>query len=44
MQSPAGLELRRKQIITEVGPEQNTMAILMMASEFVEMATRRCSG
>jgi regulator of protease activity HflC (stomatin/prohibitin superfamily) len=38
MQSPAGLELRRMQMITEVGAEQNTMTIIMMPSEFVNMA------
>ena len=38
MQSPAGLELRRMQMMTEVGAEQNTMMIVMMPSEFVEMA------
>jgi len=38
MKSPAGLELRRMQMITEVGAEQNTMTIIMMPSEFVEMA------
>ena len=38
MQSPARLELRRMQMITEVGAEQNTMTIIMMPSEFVEMA------
>jgi regulator of protease activity HflC (stomatin/prohibitin superfamily) len=38
MQSPAGLELRRMQMITEVGAEQNTMTIVMMPSEFVNMA------
>jgi regulator of protease activity HflC (stomatin/prohibitin superfamily) len=38
MVSPAGLELRRMQMITEVGAEQNTMTIIMMPSEFVEMA------
>lgn len=38
MTSPAGLELRRMQMITEVGAEQNTMTIIMMPSEFVEMA------
>src|SRR5581483_2964216 len=32
MQSPAGLELRRMQMITEVGAEQNTMTIVMMPS------------
>jgi regulator of protease activity HflC (stomatin/prohibitin superfamily) len=34
MQNPAGLELRRMQMITEVGAEQNTMTIIMMPSEF----------
>jgi len=38
MQNPAGLELRRMQMITEVGAEQNTMTIIMMPSEFVNMA------
>jgi regulator of protease activity HflC (stomatin/prohibitin superfamily) len=38
MLSPAGLELRRMQMITEVGAEQNTMTIVMMPSEFVSMA------
>ena len=38
MQSPAGLELRRMQMITEVGAEQNSMTIVMMPSEFVSMA------
>ena len=38
MQNPAGLELRRMQMITEVGADQNTMTIVMMPSEFVAMA------
>jgi len=38
MKSPAGLELRRMQMITEVGAEQNTTTIIMMPSEFVSMA------
>ena len=38
MQNPAGLELRRMQMITEVGAEQHTMTIIMMPSEFVAMA------
>ena len=37
-QNPAGLELRRMQMITEVGTEQNTTTIVMMPSEFVSMA------
>jgi regulator of protease activity HflC (stomatin/prohibitin superfamily) len=38
MQNEAALELRRMQMITEVGAEQNTMTIIMMPSEFVELA------
>ena len=38
MQTPSALELRRMQMITEVGAEQNTMTIVMMPSEFVSMA------
>jgi regulator of protease activity HflC (stomatin/prohibitin superfamily) len=44
MQNPAGLELRRMQMITEVGAEQNTMTIIMMPSEFVEMARAIAGG
>ena len=39
MQNPAGLELRRMQMITEVGAEQNTTTIIMMPSEFVTAAS-----
>lgn len=38
MQDPAALELRRMQMITEVGAEQNTMTLVMMPSEFVSLA------
>src|SRR6202040_1777578 len=38
MQNPAGLELRRMQMITEVGAGQNTRTIVMMPREFVAMA------
>lgn len=38
MACPAGLELRRMQMITEVGAEQNTTTIVMIPSEFVSMA------
>ena len=38
MDHPAGLELRRMQMITEVGAEQNSMTVVMMPSEFVSMA------
>ena len=36
--NPVSLELRRMQMITEVGAEQNTTTIIMMPSEFVSMA------
>jgi regulator of protease activity HflC (stomatin/prohibitin superfamily) len=36
--SPFGLELRRMQMISEVGAEQNTTTIIMMPSEFVTLA------
>jgi regulator of protease activity HflC (stomatin/prohibitin superfamily) len=36
--SPFGLELRRMQMISEVGAEQNSTTIIMMPSEFVSMA------
>lgn len=38
MQNPAGLELRRMQMITEVGAEQNATTIIMMPSELVNVA------
>jgi regulator of protease activity HflC (stomatin/prohibitin superfamily) len=48
MKTPASLELRRMQMLTEVGAEQNTMTIVMMPSEFVEaaraLAERRLTG
>jgi regulator of protease activity HflC (stomatin/prohibitin superfamily) len=37
-QKPLGLELRRMQMISEVGAEQNTTTIIMMPSEFVTLA------
>src|SRR5437762_9080430 len=36
--SPFGLELRRMQMISEVGAEQNSTTIIMMPSEFVTVA------
>jgi regulator of protease activity HflC (stomatin/prohibitin superfamily) len=44
MQNPAGLELRRMQMLTEVGAEQNSMTIVMMPSEFVSMARAITDG
>jgi len=37
-QGAAGLELRRMQMMTEVGAEQNTMMVVLMPSKFVDMA------
>src|SRR5439155_458137 len=37
-ESPFGLELRRMQMISEVGAEQNSTTIIMMPSEFVTVA------
>ena len=36
--NPMSLELRRMQMITEVGAEQNTTTIILMPSEFMHMA------
>ena len=36
--SSAALELRRMQMLTEIGAEQNTMTVIMMPSEFVSAA------
>ena len=38
-QTPMAMELRRMQMLTEVGAEQNTMTIVMMPSEFVSAAS-----
>lgn len=37
-ESPASLELRRMQMITEVGTEQNTLTVVLMPSDFVTLA------
>jgi regulator of protease activity HflC (stomatin/prohibitin superfamily) len=37
-QNPASLELRRMQMISEVGAENNTTTILMLPSEFMSLA------
>ncbi len=37
-QNPLSLELRRMQMISEVGAEQNTTTVVMMPSEFVTLA------
>lgn len=36
--TPEALELRRMQMLTEIGAEQNTMTVVMMPSEFVSAA------
>ena len=38
MKTPAALELRRMQMLTEIGAEHNTMTVVMMPSEFVSAA------
>ena len=38
MGNPAALELRRMQMITEVGADNNTTTIVMFPSDFVTMA------
>jgi regulator of protease activity HflC (stomatin/prohibitin superfamily) len=38
VKTPESLELRRMQMLTEVGAEQNTMTVVMMPSEFIEAA------
>jgi regulator of protease activity HflC (stomatin/prohibitin superfamily) len=46
-ENPAALELRRMQMVAEVGVEQNTTTILMLPSDFVTLAkavTKRLSG
>jgi regulator of protease activity HflC (stomatin/prohibitin superfamily) len=37
-ENPAALELRRMQMVTEVGAEHNTTTILMLPSDFVTLA------
>ena len=36
--NPIALELRRMQMVTEVGAEQNTTTLIMMPSEFTNLA------
>lgn len=38
MQNPAALELRRLQMLTEIGAENNTTTLLMMPSDFIILA------
>jgi regulator of protease activity HflC (stomatin/prohibitin superfamily) len=38
VENPAALELRRLQMLTEIGAENNTTTILMMPSDFISLA------
>ena len=38
MANPAALELRRLQMLTEIGAENNTTTLLMMPSDFIMLA------
>lgn len=38
MENPAALELRRLQMLTEIGAENNTTTLLMMPSDFIMLA------
>jgi regulator of protease activity HflC (stomatin/prohibitin superfamily) len=38
VKTPESLELRRMQMLTEIGAEQNTMTVVMMPSEFIDAA------
>lgn len=40
MKNPAALELRRLQMLTEVGAENNTTTIIMMPSDFMNLAKK----
>lgn len=40
MQNPISLELRRMQMITEIGAENNTTTIIMMPSEFITLSKK----
>jgi regulator of protease activity HflC (stomatin/prohibitin superfamily) len=40
MENPAALELRRLQMLTEIGAENNTTTLVMMPSDFMNLARR----
>ena len=42
--NPAALELRRLQMLTEIGTENNTTTIVMMPSDFINLANRLSNG
>jgi len=43
-QNPSALELRRLQMLTEIGAENNTTTIIMIPSDFVDVARRWAEG
>ncbi|MBD2119926.1 slipin family protein [Trichocoleus sp. FACHB-262] len=43
-ENPSALELRRLQMLTEIGAENNTTTIIMMPSDFVAVAKRWAEG
>ncbi|HEY9748019.1 MAG TPA: SPFH domain-containing protein [Allocoleopsis sp.] len=43
-QNPSALELRRLQMLTEIGAENNTTTIIMMPSDFINVARRWAEG
>lgn len=40
MENPASLELRRMQMITEIGAENNTTTVILMPSEFITLSKK----
>ncbi len=43
-ENPSALELRRLQMLTEIGAENNTTTIIMMPSDFINVAKRWAEG
>ena len=44
MTSPAALELRRMQMLAEIGSENNTTTVIMLPSDLITMARRIADG
>lgn len=44
MQNPAALELRRLQMLTEIGAENNTTTVIMMPSDVIQAAKNLSAG
>ena len=40
MENPVALELRRLQMLTEIGAENNTTTVVMMPSDFLTLTKR----